>query len=156
MKVDDNAFLLAAHRLAYRSRGCTSRELHQSGKIFSRSRLYGRDAKLAIDGLGGSYGVERLTYYKMLPQMGPPETTVFEYPGSDDSWANETRDFDDDINLGREPSPGLGVAGQVGLRDCRSYLPEERLSRFDRLLLFIIVPKCRLAPSLRGHPKILP
>jgi hypothetical protein len=22
----------------------------------------------------GSYGVERLSYYKMLPQMGPPET----------------------------------------------------------------------------------
>jgi hypothetical protein len=46
--------------------------------------IYGRDGKIAIDGLGGSYGVERCTYYKMLPQMGPPETTVWEYPGGDD------------------------------------------------------------------------
>ena len=37
--------------------------------------IYGRDGKLQIDGLGGSYGVERLTFYQMLPEMGPPETT---------------------------------------------------------------------------------
>jgi predicted dehydrogenase len=57
--------------------------------------------------LGGSYGVERLTYYKMPPQMGPPETTFWEYPGNDDSWGSETRAFIDDIRLGREPVPGL-------------------------------------------------
>jgi predicted dehydrogenase len=51
--------------------------------------VYGRDAKLHINGLGGSYGVERLAYYKMLPQMGPPETTIFEYPGEDRSWQIE-------------------------------------------------------------------
>ena len=38
--------------------------------------IYGRDGKLQIDGLGGSYGVERLTCYRMLPEMGPPETTI--------------------------------------------------------------------------------
>jgi predicted dehydrogenase len=43
----------------------------------------------------------------MLPPMGPPETTVFEFPGADDSWAVETRAFVDDIRAGREPSPGL-------------------------------------------------
>jgi predicted dehydrogenase len=51
--------------------------------------IYGRDGKLAIDGLGGSYGVEKLTYYKMLPQMGPPETTSWEYPFPDTSWDAE-------------------------------------------------------------------
>ena len=51
--------------------------------------IYGKDAKLHIEGLGGSYGVERLHYYKMLPQMGPPETTIFEYPGEDRSWQVE-------------------------------------------------------------------
>ncbi len=51
--------------------------------------------------------MERLAYYKMLPQMGPPETTAWEYPGDDDSWRRETLAFIDDLRLGREPSPGL-------------------------------------------------
>jgi hypothetical protein len=32
--------------------------------------IYFKRAKLHIEGLGGSYGVERLYYYKMLPEMG--------------------------------------------------------------------------------------
>ena len=51
--------------------------------------LYGRDGKISIDGLGGSYGLERLTWYKMLPQMGPPDTTIWEYPRGDQSWSME-------------------------------------------------------------------
>jgi predicted dehydrogenase len=43
----------------------------------------------------------------MLPQMGPPETTSWEYPMADDSWQVETRAFVEDIRAGREPSPGL-------------------------------------------------
>jgi len=107
MKVDDNAFLslrTAAGQTAWLHVSCTEWK-----NLFSLE-IYGRDAKLAIDGLGGSYGPEHLTYYKMLPQMGPPETTVFEFPGGDDSWATETQAFVDDINLGRPPSPGLGAA----------------------------------------------
>jgi len=104
MKVDDNAFLslrTATGQTAWLHVSCTEWK-----NLFSLE-IYGRDAKLAIDGLGGSYGVERLTYYKMLPQMGPPDTTVWEYPGSDDSWRIETEAFCEDIRLGREPSPGL-------------------------------------------------
>lgn len=104
MKVDDNAFLslrTAAGQTAWMHVSCTEWK-----NLFSLE-IYGRDAKLAIDGLGGSYGVERLSYYKMLPQMGPPETTIWEYPGGDDSWRLETQTFIDDIRLGREPNPGL-------------------------------------------------
>ena len=104
MKVDDNAFLslrTAAGQTAWLHATCTEWK-----NLFSLE-LYGRDAKLAIDGLGGSYGVEKLTYYKMLPEMGPPEITSWEYARGDDSWALETRAFLDDIRLGREPSPGL-------------------------------------------------
>ena len=107
MKVDDNAFLslrTAAGQTAWLHVSCTEWK-----NLFSLE-IYGRDAKIAIDGLGGSYGPERLTYYQMLPQMGPPETTVFDFPGNDDSWRLETAAFMDDINLGREPSPGLGEA----------------------------------------------
>jgi predicted dehydrogenase len=104
MKVDDNAFLslrTPTGQTAWLHVSCTEWK-----NLFS-FEIYGRDAKLAIDGLGGSYGLERLTYYKMLPQMGPPETTLWEYPDKADSWGHETRAFIDDIRLGREPTPGL-------------------------------------------------
>ncbi|MCX6955667.1 MAG: Gfo/Idh/MocA family oxidoreductase [Verrucomicrobia bacterium] len=104
MKVDDNAFLslrTATGQTAWLHATCTEWK-----NLFSLE-LYGRDAKLSIDGLGGSYGVEKLTYYKMLPEMGPPDITSWEYVRGDDSWALETRAFVDDIRLAREPSPGL-------------------------------------------------
>jgi hypothetical protein len=47
--------------------------------------IYECEGKLDISGLGGSYGVERLSHYKMLPQMGPPEMMVWRYPEADDS-----------------------------------------------------------------------
>jgi predicted dehydrogenase len=104
MKVDDNAFLslrTAAGQTAWLHASCTEWK-----NLFSLE-IYGRTGKLAIDGLGGSYGVERLVYYKMLPQMGPPEIHPWEYPGGDESWKVETLAFMDDIRQGREPSPGL-------------------------------------------------
>ena len=69
--------------------------------------IYGRDGKLHIEGLGGSYGVERITHYRMLPEMGPPETTAWEFPRGDQSWAIEFAEFLEDIRLDREPSAGL-------------------------------------------------
>jgi predicted dehydrogenase len=72
--------------------------------------IYGRSAKLHWEGLGGSYGVERLTFYKMLPEMGPPETTIWEFPRGDDSWRLEMQDFFEDIRLKRTPVPGLAEA----------------------------------------------
>jgi len=60
--------------------------------------------------LGGSYGVERLACYKMLPNMGPPETTIWEYPMGDNSWQLEFSEFLEDIRLGRTPSANLADA----------------------------------------------
>ena len=104
MKVDDNAFV------SLRTAGGQTAWLHVSctewKNLFSLE-LYGRDGKVAIDGLGGSYGPEKCTYYKMLPQMGPPETTVWDYPAGDSSWALELAAFAEDIRTGRPPSPGL-------------------------------------------------
>jgi predicted dehydrogenase len=107
MPVDDNGFLLLRtpeNRTAFLHASCTEWK-----NTFS-FELYGRMGKLQVDGLGGSYGLERLTWYRMLPQMGPPETTIWEYPMADDSWAYEVNEFLDDIRLGRNPQPGLGDA----------------------------------------------
>jgi predicted dehydrogenase len=104
MKVDDNAFLslrTASGQTAWLHASCTEWK-----NMFSLE-IYGRHGKIAIEGLGGSYGVEKLTYYQMLPQMGPPESTSWEFAGGDDSWATETAAFAEDIRQGREPSPGL-------------------------------------------------
>lgn len=104
MPVDDNAFLLlktAEQRVAFLHASCTEWK-----NTFSWE-LYGRLGKLQVDGLGGSYGVERLAWYRMLPQMGPPETTVWEFPMADDSWEAEMADFLEDIRLGRDSAPGL-------------------------------------------------
>jgi predicted dehydrogenase len=43
----------------------------------------------------------------MLPAMGPPETTAWEYPMADDSWSTEMAEFIEDVRGEREPSPGL-------------------------------------------------
>jgi predicted dehydrogenase len=55
--------------------------------------IMGKTGKLTIDGLGGSYGVERLTFHRMLPKMGPPETTIWEYPFPDRSFSDEFANF---------------------------------------------------------------
>jgi predicted dehydrogenase len=107
MPVDDNAFIslrTAAGQTAWLHASCTEWK-----NLFSME-IYGRTGKLHIEGLGGSYGVERLTYYKMLPEMGPPETTVWDFPGVDDSWEREMAEFLDDIRHHREPEPGLREA----------------------------------------------
>jgi predicted dehydrogenase len=85
-EVEDNGFAMletASGQIAWLHASCTEWK-----NLFS-FEIYGRDAKLHIEGLGGSYGVERLTHYQMLPQMGPPETTIWEYPGEDRSWHRE-------------------------------------------------------------------
>ena len=107
MPVDDNAFLLlttARGQTAFLHVSCTEWK-----NLFSLE-IYGKAAKLQVDGLGGSYGVERLTLHRMLPEMGPPDTTIWEYPRGDDSWALEFAAFLEDIGRDRPPSPGLGDA----------------------------------------------
>ena len=110
MPVDDNAFMLLKtedQRTAFLHVSCTEWK-----NAFS-FELYGRNGKLQVDGLGGSYGVERLTWYKMLPEMGPPETVSWEYPMHDNSWQVEMNQFRQDIELGRQPQPGLTDAVAV-------------------------------------------
>jgi predicted dehydrogenase len=104
MPVDDNAFMMlrtAREQMAF---------LHVSWtewkNVFSLE-IYGKIGKLHIEGLGGSYGTERLSYYKMSPEMGPPDTFIHEYPGADRSWEREFFDFVRAVETKKSPSGNL-------------------------------------------------
>jgi predicted dehydrogenase len=104
MQVDDNAFMTlrtASDQVAQLQVTWTEWK-----NMFS-FEIYGRTAKLHIEGLGGSYGPERLYHYQMLPKMGPPDTVIYEYPPGDKSWAIEFAEFVEDIRLNRTPAASI-------------------------------------------------
>ncbi|MFA6029797.1 MAG: Gfo/Idh/MocA family oxidoreductase [Elusimicrobiota bacterium] len=104
MPVEDNAFLLL------RTKKEQAAWLHVSWTEWKNTfsyEVYGRKGKLVVDGIGGSYGPERLTHYRMGPDMKPPKTKVWEFPGPDASWAAEFQDFLRAIRTGRRPCGDL-------------------------------------------------
>lgn len=110
MPVDDNGFMLlktAKKQVAFLHASCSEWK-----NLFSME-IYGKIGKLDLSGLGGSYGIEKITWYKMLPEMGPPETVSWEFPMGDDSWEVELNEFFDDIEFDREPSASLNDAYQA-------------------------------------------
>jgi predicted dehydrogenase len=110
MPVDDNGFLILrsaegkAAKTAFLHASCTEWK-----NTFS-FEIYGKVGKIKITGLGGSYGLEQIAFYRMVPEMGSPETTIWEYPMTDDSWGVEFAEFIEDIKLQRQPAAGLGDA----------------------------------------------
>lgn len=106
-KVEDNCFMTL----------CTEKgqcaQLHASWTEWKNSFFFevsGRNGKVSIRGLGGSYGTEELTFCKMLPEMGPPQTTIWQYPFKDESWRNE---MDELARAIREDAPVLGDAADA-------------------------------------------
>jgi predicted dehydrogenase len=104
MPVEDNGFAIlttAGGEVAFLQASCTE------WKNMFCLEIYAKTGKLQIDGLGGSYGLERLAFYKMLPQMGPPPTTIWEYPGEDLSWKLEFANLIDAIERRAKPCGDL-------------------------------------------------
>jgi len=121
MDVDDNAFMIlenARGQIAHLHVSCT-----EWRNTFS-FEIYGTAGKLHWEGLGGSYGVERLTYYRMLPQMGPPETTIYEFPQADESWRLELEAFFASVRS------GLPVVDVSGAREALRVVEEIRLQSY--------------------------
>lgn len=114
MDVDDNAVVTVAESssegeasgdagqsaAANRPRWATFHVSCSEWKNTFALELYGRDGKVLIQGLGGSYGKETLTYYRMLPQMGPPEVESFEFDSADDSWTLDLQNLVDHLTQG--------------------------------------------------------
>ncbi len=110
MPVEDNVFMVVKNQnggIGFLHASCTEWK-----NTFSLE-IYGETGKLDISGLGGSYGVEKLTHYKMLPEMGPPETYAWEYPMPDDSWKIEVTEFIKDIEDGTHYSSNVDSAINV-------------------------------------------
>ena len=88
--VEDNAYGL------FRFPGEVVGQLHVSmtqwRNLFSLE-VHGERGALLAEGLGGSYGPERLTLVRRRMEGGVPEVTTEEYPGNDPSWSLEWDDF---------------------------------------------------------------
>lgn len=91
--VDDNAVLT----LSSDGRWATFHVSCSEWKNTFSLELYGRTGKALIQGLGGSYGKETLTYYRMLPEMGPPQIETFEFDMPDTSWERDLTNLVDHI-----------------------------------------------------------
>ncbi len=103
MEVEDNCFALL------RNNNGQIASLHASWTQWKNAfsfEIFGKIGQLNIDGLGGSYGTETLTFYKMKPEFGIPDKQVFEFPGEDLSWKLE---FENLLNAIQKDTPINGT-----------------------------------------------
>jgi predicted dehydrogenase len=72
--------------------------------------IYCRTGKLAVDGLGGSYGPETLRIFAMRPELGPPDVEEETFAGGDASWTAEW----DHFRAAVEADDGRPLLGDLG------------------------------------------
>jgi predicted dehydrogenase len=112
MEVEDNAFAI------FTTKDDRVAVMHTSWTQWKNKFLFevhGDRGYLAIDGLGGSYGTERLIVGKKKRNGevyvgGAPEEEVLEFPGPDISWLEEWQEFLSAIEENRQPL-GSGYDG---------------------------------------------
>jgi predicted dehydrogenase len=101
--LEDNAFAL----IRFESGAVAS--LHTSWtqwkNLFS-FEVFCRDGAAIVDGLGGSYGVERLIVNRRRSEGGRPDVSETPYDSQDNSWELEWSDFLVGIPTGRVRSGG--------------------------------------------------
>jgi predicted dehydrogenase len=102
----------------FRTAGGATASLHSSmtqwKNLFS-FEVFGEDGYAMIEGLGGSYGLERLTWGKR-DFTAPFSHTTIEYRGGDSSWNAEWRDFAQAVREGRQPTMGTVQDGAAALK----------------------------------------
>lgn len=107
-KVEDNAFLTLTTnygKIAFLHASCTEWKNKFSFEIF------GKKGKIEIKGLGGSYGKEKLLFYKMSKNLGKPKLKVWKFSSKTDlSWMAEISDFIKSIKSNKKVSCSLNDA----------------------------------------------
>ena len=70
--------------------------------------IFGKKGKLEIRGLGGSYGKEKLLFYKMSKNLGKPKIKIWNFPSKTDlSWKSELSEFVKCIKFNKKVSCSL-------------------------------------------------
>ena len=110
MSVEDNAFLTLEtgnNKIAFLHASWTEWKNKFSFEIF------GKKGKLNISGKGGSYGPEKLTFYKMSKKMLKPSEKKWHFNSKDVSWKNEINELYKDIKHNRMPNCNINDAYQT-------------------------------------------
>ena len=101
--------------------------------------------KLQVDGLAGSYGVQRLVVYAMRPEIGVPDVEEISFPPDDASWARRVGAPSPRRVAGGDDRP---LAGDLAVGPVRLELHRGRLRLEpsgegpvpERALLSIVIP----------------
>ncbi len=125
MPVEDNAFA------ALEGKGGQVFLMHASWTEWKNRfllEIFCEKALLRIEGLGKSYGAEKLSVYKMREEMGIPDEEFFEFSGPDRSFEEETGEFVQAIEAEKawvrgskgktqDSRPGTGKFAGAGIKD---------------------------------------
>jgi predicted dehydrogenase len=94
--------------------------------------VFGRNGYVAVEGLGGSYGVERLTWGRRKLEGGTPDLQTFEFDGPDISWRDEWAEFCAAVREHRAPLAD-GNDGLQAVRIVHAIYESSRAGRTVRL-----------------------
>jgi len=104
IKLEDNCFLNLENKhgsMAILHASCTE---WKNKFLFE---IFGQHGKIEIDGLGKSYGEEKLILYKMKKTMDKPPKKIFRFKKKDISWNLELKEFYNEIEKKRNSNLGL-------------------------------------------------
>ena len=110
--LEDNVFITLRtpdEKVAFLHASCT-----QWKNCFA-FEVFGKKGYLLVEGLGGSYGAERLVLGVRDAENPPPKEELFSFEGEDISWREEWNEFVGAIHSRREPLAS-GVDGVRVLR----------------------------------------
>jgi len=137
MEVEDNAFAM------FKTRKGQTAIMHTSWTQWKNRfsfEIYGEKGYLIVDGLGGSYGTERLIIGKRKKSTdkkgsylgGPPDERILEFPGPDISWSEEWKELISSIEEKRE-SLGSGYDGLLANKLISTVYESAKLNRPVRI-----------------------
>lgn len=124
--MEDNG--MATFRMANGATASLHSSMTQWKNLFS-FEVFGEDGYAIVEGLGGSYGTESLTWGRR-DFTAPFSHTTIEYRGGDSSWAAEWKEFAAAVRSGRQPAIGTVADGVQALRATLACYESNRTRRF--------------------------
>jgi predicted dehydrogenase len=126
--LDDNG--MAVFRMHSGALASVHSSLTQWKNLFS-FQVFGDDGYLSVEGLGASYGTEKLILGRR-DFTAPFQDTITEFRGGDSSWRDEWKEFTQAIAERREPI-GNGHDGLAAMRIALAAYHSEKIGSFVRV-----------------------